>query len=165
MSVHVLRAKQVLPISLDEAWDFISSPKNLSKITPPNMGFHIRTNPLPEKMYAGMMITYTVKPILGIPTTWVTEITQVEDKKYFVDEQRVGPYAMWHHEHFLSELNGEILMEDIIHYALPLAPFGDIAHPILVKGQLNKIFSFRYKALIDFFGKPKQSNLYDLSIK
>ncbi|MCB0661581.1 MAG: SRPBCC family protein, partial [Saprospiraceae bacterium] len=143
---------QKLPIDLKTAWDFFSSPKNLSVITPPDLDFVIKSE-LPEKMYPGMMIKYTVKPMLGIPVTWVTEITHVEDLKFFVDEQRVGPYSIWHHQHFFKEIEGGIEMTDIVDYKLPFGIIGDITHPFLVKPRLNQIFDYRFKKLEELFGK------------
>ena len=117
--MYSIYREQTLPINLQEAWDFFSSPSNLSKITPDNLGFKILGN-APEKMYPGLFIHYRVSPLLGIPMKWTTEITQVEYQKYFVDEQRVGPYAIWHHEHFFEETKDGVLMKDHIHYKLPL---------------------------------------------
>lgn len=150
--MYQLKSIQKLPIDLKTAWDFFSSPKNLSVITPPDLDFVIKSE-LPEKMYPGMMIKYTVKPMLGIPVTWVTEITHVEDLKFFVDEQRVGPYSIWHHQHFFKEIEGGIEMTDIVDYKLPFGIIGDITHPFLVKPRLNQIFDYRFKKLEELFGK------------
>lgn len=150
--MHQLKAIQQLPISLEEAWEFFSSPKNLSVITPPKLDFQIKTE-LPEKMYAGLFIRYTVKPMLGIPLTWVTEITHVDDLKYFVDEQRVGPYTIWHHEHFFKEIPGGVEMTDLINYRVPMGFVGKLFEPILVRPQLDDIFEFRRKKLIEVFGE------------
>ncbi|MDQ3290885.1 MAG: SRPBCC family protein, partial [Bacteroidota bacterium] len=100
MSHYVLKRTQKLPISLDLAWDFFSSPDNLAEITPPYMGFEVLSNSDSVKMYPGQIITYYVRPLFGFKLFWMTEITHVADKNYFVDEQRFGPYAMWHHTHF-----------------------------------------------------------------
>ena len=146
--------EQKVNASLDEVWDFISSPKNLKEITPDEMGFDITSPDLPEKMYPGMIISYRVAPVAGIKTTWVTEITQVDDKRYFVDEQRVGPYAMWHHQHILEELpDGKVLMKDIISYRPPLGFLGAIANGILIRKKLNDIFDYRTQAIEKRFGK------------
>ena len=104
MAFYQFHKQQKIRTTIDEIWDFISSPPNLKEITPDYMGFDITTKNLPDKMYAGMVISYEVSPLLGIKTTWVTEITQVIDKKYFVDEQRVGPYSLWHHQHIIEPL-------------------------------------------------------------
>lgn len=139
---YKLYRKTELPISIDEAWDFFSSPLNLKKITPPYLGFEV-TSENPEKMYPGMIITYIVKPVLGIPLKWMTEITQVRDKEFFIDEQRVGPYKLWHHQHLFTQTSTGVIMEDIIHYMLPFGILGRIAHSLFVKNQLNGIFNHR----------------------
>lgn len=152
MKIYTLKTKQNLPISLDEAWEFLSNPKNLKTITPPYMGF-ITLSGDDRPMFAGQIIQYIVTPIAGIPTKWVTEITHVVDKHYFVDEQRFGPYALWHHKHFLKEIPGGVEMEDIVDYKLPLGFLGQLVHPFLVKPKLNEIFEYRHKKLIEIFGK------------
>lgn len=152
-AIYQFRTTQKIPASLDKVWEFISSPRNLKKITPEHMGFQITNEPIAEKMYAGMIIAYKVSPILGIPMDWVTEITQVQDKEYFVDEQRVGPYAIWHHQHRLTPIEGGVLMEDIISYKPPFGILGTIANNILIKGQLKTIFDFRFTAVEKEFGK------------
>ena len=152
MKIYTLNAKQNLPISLDEAWDFISDPINLKFITPKYMGFDILSG-ANKTMYPGQIIQYLVKPVLGIKTKWVTEITHVKDKEYFVDEQRFGPYALWHHKHFIKEIDGGVEMEDIIDYKIPLGWLGQLMHPILVKPKLDEIFEYRQNKLIEIFGK------------
>jgi len=109
MSMYQLKASQRIPATKEEVWDFISSPKNLKEITPDYMGFEIKGE-LPEKMYPGMFIEYRVSPVLGIKMTWVTEITHVDEGKFFVDEQRVGPYSIWHHQHHIEEIDGELFV-------------------------------------------------------
>lgn len=152
-AIYQLKTEQKIPANIQTVWDFISSPRNLKKITPSYMGFQITNEPIAEKMYAGMIIAYKVTPILGIPINWVTEITQVKDLEYFVDEQRVGPYAIWHHEHRLNKIDGGIVMEDIVSYKPPLGFLGDIANTVLIKSQLNSIFEFRFQAVEKEFGK------------
>ncbi|MGY6560691.1 MAG: SRPBCC family protein [Luteibaculaceae bacterium] len=152
--MHTIKAVQNIPISLQEAWNFFSSPKNLQKITPPDMGFIIKSE-LPAKMYPGMFIQYTVKPLLGIPLTWVTEITQVKELEFFVDEQRVGPYAIWHHQHFFKEIPGGVECTDIVDYKLPLSFLGDLVHPIVVAPKIKEIFEFRKKRIVELFGEYK----------
>ncbi|WP_299127755.1 SRPBCC family protein [uncultured Winogradskyella sp.] len=151
MKIYTLHKKQNLPISIDEAWDFLSSPKNLKTITPNYMGFHILSG-ADRPMYPGQIIQYIVTPVLGIKTKWVTEITHVRDKEYFVDEQRFGPYALWHHKHFIKAIDGGVEMEDIIDYKVPLGIFGQMVHPILVKPKLEEIFEYRTKKLEELFG-------------
>lgn len=147
MAFYQKKTEQFINASLDEVWDFMSSPKNLKEITPKHMGFDITSDNKEEKMYQGMIISYIVKPILGIPTKWVTEITHVEDKKYFVDEQRIGPYKLWHHQHILEERNGGVYMKDIITYEPPFGILGAIANNVFIKKQLNSIFNFRFEAV------------------
>jgi ligand-binding SRPBCC domain-containing protein len=151
MAIYSLQRTQQLPISLKEAWDFFSSPKNLKEITPAYMGFNILSG-ADKQMYPGQIIEYTVKPVLGIPMYWMTEITQVRDMEFFIDEQRVGPYKMWHHQHFFREVEGGVEMEDIIHYRLPMGPLGSIAHALFVRRQLEGIFTYRFKTLEDRWG-------------
>ena len=151
-SVYRLHTKQVLPISKSEAWDFLSDPANLKLITPDYMGFHILSG-ADRKMFAGQIIQYIVTPVLGIKTNWVTEITHVIDHEYFVDEQRFGPYTLWHHKHFLKEVDGGVEMEDIVDYKLPFGFLGRLIHPFLVKPKLNEIFDFREKKLFELFGQ------------
>lgn len=149
--MYQLRREQLVKTDLTTCWDFFSSPKNLQKITPEYMGFDIKT-PLPEKMYEGLMIAYTVRPLLNIPLEWITEIKYVHDKKFFVDEQRKGPYKMWHHEHHFQEVDEGVLMTDIVSYLLPLGFLGKIAHPIVVKSKLEEIFDYRVKKVEELFG-------------
>jgi ligand-binding SRPBCC domain-containing protein len=149
--VYSLKTVQVLPISLEKAWDFFSSPANLAEITPKNLGFNIISKHHGEKMYAGQIIEYKVSPVLGIPLYWMTEITHVEQHKFFVDEQRFGPYSMWHHQHHFKEVPGGVEMTDIVHYKLPFWFLGDIANSVFVKKQLNDIFDYRFKAVEKIF--------------
>ena len=154
MKIYTLHSKQNLPISLETAWEFLSSPKNLKAITPDYMSFDILSG-AEKPMFAGQIIQYIVTPILGIKTKWVTEITHVKDKEYFVDEQRFGPYALWHHKHFIKEIDGGVEMEDIIDYKVPMGILGQMVHPILVKPKLEEIFAYRQKKLIELFGEYK----------
>lgn len=149
--IYTLRVMQKLPIGLSEAWDFFSSPKNLEKITPSHMGFRI-TSGEPGKMYPGQIISYKVSPVPGIKASWVTEITHVEEGKFFVDEQRFGPYRMWHHEHHFEEVDGGIMMTDKVSYKIPFGFLGHIAQSLFVKRQLKGIFEYRVKVLEDKFG-------------
>lgn len=152
MGFYQYKTEQIINASLDELWTFISHPKNLQKIAPKKMGFHITSNHSLDQMYPGLIISYKLKPLLGIPTTWVTEITHVEDKKYFVDEQRMGPFAMWHHEHILEMMDdGRVLMKDIVSYAPPFSFLGKIAHALFLKSEVKKIFDFRKTAILTEF--------------
>jgi ligand-binding SRPBCC domain-containing protein len=148
--LHTIRTTQLINADLDTVWDFMSSPKNLATITPDYMGFQVLTE-LPDKMYQGQIIEYYVSPIMNIPLHWVTEITHVRDKEYFVDEQRFGPYAFWHHQHFLKATNEGVVMNDIVHYKLPLGPLGKIANTLFVKKQLKEVFDYRYQKVEELF--------------
>ena len=143
---------QQLPITLDEAWSFFSSPANLKEITPAHLGFIVTSKHHGEKMYAGQIIRYIVKPVLGIPLKWCTEITQVVDKQYFIDEQRFGPYAFWHHQHLFTENNGGVLMRDILNYKMPLGFLGNIVDAAFVHNEVKGIFEYRKKVLTERFG-------------
>ncbi|MGM0376662.1 MAG: SRPBCC family protein [Bacteroidota bacterium] len=152
MPTYRLEVQQQINASSQEVWDFISSPANLKQITPPHMGFDILTPGLPEKMYEGMMIEYKVWALPFLPTKWLTEITHIKELEYFVDEQRAGPYKLWHHEHHLKPIENGVLMTDIVHYIPPMGPLGAIANKILISGQLEKIFEFREGVIDERFG-------------
>lgn len=154
MKIYTLHKSQKLPITLDEAWNFLSNPKNLKIITPDYMSFDI-VSKIDRPLYTGQIIQYIVTPLLGIKTKWVSEITHIEDKKYFVDEQMYGPYSLWHHKHFIKEIDGGVEMEDIIDYKVPLGFLGQLVHPILVKPKLEEIFNYRQKKLLELFGEYK----------
>ena len=154
MKLYRLETVQNLPISQKEAWDFLSDPKNLKRITPEYMGFEILSG-VSDKMYAGQIIQYIVTPVMSIPTKWVTEITHVDEGKYFVDEQRFGPYALWHHKHFIKPIHKGVEMIDIIDYKIPFGILGQLVHPIIVAPKLKEIFEFRKHALNEMFGEYK----------
>ena len=149
--LFTLQTEQTLPLSILEAWNFFSNPKNLLKITPDHLGFEI-TSDVPEEIYPGCLITYKVSPFLGIKTNWVTEITQVKTGRYFIDEQRYGPYSMWHHEHFFFETKNGVLMKDKITYKVPGGLIGRALHPIIVLPRLKQIFSYRSEVLPKLLG-------------
>lgn len=151
MAFYQLKRVQTVQTDLHTLWDFISNPANLKEITPDYMGFDIISDDLPEKMYAGMIVKYRVSPVVRIPTTWVTEITHVREGQYFVDEQRVGPYRMWHHQHLLEPVDGGVLMTDIVSYQPPLSFLGAIANKLIIRSKLDEIFDFRTKALNALF--------------
>ena len=151
MKIYRLHKKQNLHISVEKAWDFLSDPKNLKTITPDYMGFEILSG-ADRPMFAGQIIQYIVTPVLGIKTKWVTEITHSVDHHYFVDEQRFGPYALWHHKHFIKAIPGGVEMEDIIDYKLPMGILGQWVHPFLVKPKLKEIFDYRKAKLESMFG-------------
>ena len=146
MSIKVLRTEQFLPISLDEAWDFFSSPANLNEITPETMTFRVLSE-LPDKMYPGLMINYKVSPVLNIPLSWTTEITHVSHQKYFVDEQRLGPYNIWHHEHHFEAMKGGVMMRDILHYDIGKSFIGVIVGHLFIHRKVRSIFDYRFRKL------------------
>lgn len=149
--IHVLEQEQRLPISITEAWDFFSSPRNLDAITPPELGFRIESL-RSESMHEGQIITYRVKVLPGVWIPWVTEIKAVEEGRSFIDEQRFGPYRFWHHRHVFEEVEGGVLMKDLVHYAMPFRPLGELGHGLFVRPKLERIFEFRRKVLEERFG-------------
>jgi ligand-binding SRPBCC domain-containing protein len=151
--VYSIKEVQNMPLTLQQAWDFFSKPANLKDITPANMGFIIRSRYHGEQMYPGQIIEYTVKPLLGIPFYWMTEIKHVAEGKYFIDEQRFGPYSLWHHQHHFKQIPGGVEMTDIVHYKIPFWFFGDIANALLIKNELKKIFDFRRQKVEELLGK------------
>lgn len=152
MAFYQLKRVQKFPVSANEIWNFIATPLNLKKITPPSLGFNITGISGEGKMYEGMIISYHVSPFLGIKMNWVTEITHIVDGFYFIDEQRIGPYAMWHHEHRIETVEGGVVMTDIVTYKPPLGFLGILAHHLFIKRKLRQIFDFRQKALQEIFG-------------
>ena len=147
-----LYQEQLLPLPLEEAWNFFATPKNLNEVTPNDLVFKI-TSTLPEKMYEGLIITYRIQPLLNISINWCTEITHIKEQEYFVDEQRKGPYNIWHHEHHFKSVGGGVLMTDILHYDIGKSIFGKIAGKLFVHKQVQQIFRYRYKALQTYFKK------------
>lgn len=142
MQLFRIRQRQRLPISIGEAWAFFSDPRNLELITPPSLGLRV-TSELPERIYPGAIITYEIRPLLGIRMKWVTEITHLAEGRLFIDEQRFGPYRFWHHQHHFGEIGGGVEVRDLVHYALPGGPFGKLSNKVLVSRQLKEIFDFR----------------------
>jgi ligand-binding SRPBCC domain-containing protein len=153
MSVHHLKTVQRIPVSLDIAWEFFSHPKNLATMTPEHLNLKFTNELFGEDMYPGQVITYKVKPVLGIPLFWMTEITHVRAKQYFVDEQRFGPYSLWHHQHHFRAIEGGVEMTDLIHYKVPGWLLGDIADKLFISKQLDNIFKYRYRKVEELFGK------------
>lgn len=151
--IYTLTSEQILPISLEKAWEFFSTPKNLDKITPEEMKFNITNNP-PDKTYPGQIITYKIGILPGIKSNWVTEITQLKEKEFFVDEQRFGPYAMWHHEHHFEKISEtETLMRDLLNFKMPLGALGDLVAGKLVLNKVKFIFESRFKILDEYFSR------------
>ena len=157
MTVHRFETTQLVAAPLDEAWAFFSDPRNLAAITPPDMAFEI-TSPVPERVYAGLFVTYRVRPLLGIPVEWVTEITHVEEGARFIDEQRLGPYRLWHHEHTFRPVGDMTEMRDVVYYALPFGRLGGLAHAV-VRPRIERSFEYRGDVLSERFNgaRPRQS--------
>jgi ligand-binding SRPBCC domain-containing protein len=151
MRLHRLAARQLLPVPLAEAWEFFSNPANLALITPPSLNLK-PTSPLPERMHPGMIITYRISPFPRVGLLWVTEITHVLENQFFVDEQRAGPYRFWHHQHHFSAVEGGTEMRDIVHYALPFGPVGDLFGLNTVRKQVRGIFAYRREVLEQRWG-------------
>ena len=148
--MHFLKQQQILPASRSDVWDFVSNPKNLTRITPPDMEFEI-IGEVPDKCSSGLLIEYRVRvPLLG-RTSWLTEIKYVEHGVSFVDEQRVGPYKLWIHKHVLEDLEGGTRMTDEIRYVLPYGLLGKIGNHFLVRRNLLRIFDFRRSELDQVF--------------
>lgn len=144
---YLIQRKQFLPVTLERAWEFFSTPANLQAITPPDMRFVVKEGEYSKGMYPGLIIEYTIRPILGIPLYWMTEITHVDHLRYFVDEQRFGPYAFWHHQHHFKTVEGGVEMTDIVHYRLPFGILGTMAHALFVGKRLEGIFTYRTKVI------------------
>ena len=152
MAVHRLKAVQTIPGSLDQIWDFFSRGENLPKITPPEMDFQIISEKNGGAIYAGQIIEYKVRPVFNIPVYWMTEITQVQDRSFFIDEQRKGPYSLWHHQHHFRKVPGGVEMTDLVHYQNPMWIFGEIANGLMVKSKLKKLFEYRWAKVEALFG-------------
>ena len=151
MSFTQIHREQLVKTDINTLWEFMSSPKNLETITPESMMFKITSKNKDEKMYPGMIITYIVSPLLKIKLTWMTEITQVKEKSFFIDEQRLGPYTMWHHQHIFKQTEEGILMKDIITYIPPFGIIGKIANFLFIKNKVNQIFDYRNKKIDSLF--------------
>lgn len=150
--IYSLKAIQLINTTLEDAWDFFSRAENLAAITPTSLGFEITSEQHGDKMYAGQIIEYKVKPLLGITVHWMTEITQVQPQQYFIDEQRFGPYSLWHHQHHFKALSNAVEMTDIVHYKIPFWFVGDIANKLVVQKKLKEIFEYRYKIIEEKYG-------------
>ncbi len=155
MGIHLINAVQRIPASLSTVWDFFSSPSNLQTITPGDMKFNVISKYHRERIYAGQIIEYTIRPVLGIPVYWMTEIIHVKDREFFADEQRKGPYRLWHHQHHFKEIPGGVEMTDIVHYQSPGWILEPVIDSLIVRPKLDKIFRFRYEVIEQQFGKWK----------
>lgn len=147
-----LKHEQLLPITIKEAWDFFATPANLDQVTPPGLTFEI-TSDVPPKMYEGLIITYRIKPMFNIPVNWCTEITHIREYEFFVDEQRLGPYNIWHHEHHFKPVEGGVMMTDILHYHIGKSVLGWLAGKLFVHRKVNEIFTYRHEVLEKRFKK------------
>lgn len=164
-SVHLLKSVQKIPLPIEEVWTFFSDPRNLLSITPPELNLKVTNEIYGAETYAGQVMTYKVRPLLGIPLFWMTEITHVEKGKFFVDEQRRGPYAMWHHQHHFQPIEGGVEMTDLVHYQLPLRGLGNLAHPF-VRGKLLDIFVYRFQKINEVLGAwPGQEMVVEIDGK
>jgi ligand-binding SRPBCC domain-containing protein len=150
--VHALKSVQKIPASVETCWKFFSDPHNLLAMTPPFLNLKMTNELFGATAYPGQVMTYTVKPLLGIPLAWMTEITHVEPMKMFVDEQRKGPYKLWHHQHHFKPIEGGVEMTDLVHYRLPFFFLGDMVHGPVVKSKLNEIFAYRFQKINELFG-------------
>ena len=155
MSLHRFETTQLLPVPLAEAWAFFSDPRNLAAVTPPDLGFEIVSD-APERIHPGLIVVYRARPLFGLPVTWVTEITHVAEGELFVDDQRIGPYRLWHHQHHFRETAGGVEMRDVVHYALPFGPLGALIDERLVAPRVRAIFGFRRAVAERRFGLAPQ---------
>ncbi len=154
MKTFHLTRRQVLPTDPETAWQFFSNPANLSRITPPWLDFRI-TSTVPDIIYPGLIITYRIRPLAGIAVPWVSEITQVDPPRFFVDEQKRGPYRFWHHQHFLHPVGDGVEKKDLVHYAPAGGLLGIGMHALLIRRKLDEIFRFRYDALARIFNAQR----------
>ncbi len=151
MKIYQIKERFILNEDLETIWDFFSNPMNLKIITPEFLNFKFISGAEDGRIYPGKIIEYRVYPLLGIPMQWVTEITQVKDREYFIDEQRFGPYKFWHHQHSFRKTDQGLVVEDLVHYGMPCGIFGQIARELLVKNQLKNIFDYRYQKMKELF--------------
>jgi len=152
MAVHTIKAVQKIPKGIDEVWDLFSNAANLQRITPENMKFRILSKHHGDRVYCGQIIEYNVSPLFGVPLYWMTEITHVDPNRSFIDEQRKGPYSLWHHQHHFREIEGGVEMTDIVHYKLPLGILGRLLNALMVRKKLEGIFRYRYEKVAGVFG-------------
>lgn len=154
MKMYRLSNTQKLPISLEEAWEFLSNPTQLENITTDELSFQ-KLHDIPDKMYEGMLMQLRLKPFLGIPIDWLTEITHIKEKEYFIDEQRVGPFRFWHHEHRVLPIEGGVEIQDTVHYVMPFSIFGRFVHWLFLRKQVENIFIYREETMEKVFGRFK----------
>lgn len=163
MSLHILKTTTILPISIEHAWDFFSSPVNLSVITPPEMRFKILSSfKAGDKIFAGMLIDYTVRPLFGVPLHWTTMITEADAPNFFSDEQIKGPYAYWRHEHYFRQVSEGVEMNDVVNWRVPLGLLGDLVNALIVEKKVKAIFDFRKEKLRSLFAKKLKGDFKKL---
>jgi ligand-binding SRPBCC domain-containing protein len=151
MKPFYYNAQQLLPVSIDVAWDFFSSPRNLALITPPELSFRILTPLEKTEIYEGMIINYKVRPLFGIELRWQTEISGVDKPTSFIDRQVAGPYKTWEHTHTFIEAEGGTLVVDHVKYVLPFGLVGQLGHRLIVRKKIEKIFKYRSQVLTNIF--------------
>lgn len=151
--MYQLKRTQLIRTDFQTCWDYFSAPGNLHVITPDYIDFRVHTA-VPEKLYEGLIIRYTIRPILGIPLTWISEIKTWREDRYFIDEQRRGPYKLWHHEHHFREVEGGVEMTDVITYLMPFGVFGRLVHWLFIRRQLERIFDYRCQKADELFPAP-----------
>lgn len=152
--IYRLQHIQTINCTISEAWDFFSRPENLNKMTPKSMPFEIMTSSLPAYTYQGQIISYQIQVLPLFKTNWVTEITLVDAGKLFIDEQRFGPYALWHHEHHFEAIGkDQVRMTDLISYKLPLGMLGRLVAGKAIESKLREIFEFRNEFCEQYFNK------------
>lgn len=152
MKINRFQREQVIPSTIEKAWEFFSNPRNLSLITPPEMNFVI-TNKIPEKIYPGLIITYKVSPLPLLRVDWMTQIVHAVENQYFIDEQRIGPYKLWYHIHQFEEVQNGILIRDIVYYVIPFGIVGNTLAGHLVKKKLEYIFDYRKDQISKIFAQ------------
>jgi len=150
--MFTLKYSQKLPLSLEDSWNYFSSPENLKILTPEHLGFEMTSELENRKMYPGQIIAYKIRPAFNLPLEWISEITQVQEPYYFIDEQRFGPYKFWHHEHRFNAISNGVEVIDTIYYKMPFGILGKFLHQIKVKHDLEAIFSYRHAKLEKLFG-------------
>ena len=153
MKLYTIKREQVIETSLEQAWDFLSMPANLGEISPEEMNFHVESISDDRRTYAGQVICYTIGLFPWLKFRWVTEITHVQEPRYFVDEQRFGPYKFWHHQHFIEAVNGGVKMTDIVNYGIPMGILGRFMNRVYIRRKLSQIFDHRAEAVRHYFAK------------
>ena len=152
MPVHMIERVQRIPVPLEKVWDFFSNPSNLLVLTPADMDLQIISSETGSPIYSGQIIEYKLRPVWGLRVYWKTEIREVKEKEFFIDEQRSGPYKLWRHHHYFKEIPGGVGMTDVVHYQNPLGILGRAANSFFVRNRLKSIFDHRNRKVIELFG-------------